>query len=433
MPPVTSKSSVAVPAVSTITTTVPGTVPAVVPEFWRAPAGTTTPAVAPAVKKNPAVNAALVKARAVGKDTVETPLDLLKKVSSFQNTPARRKKPAASSPVVSTGATPVYPAETRAKVSARALGVFPPKTQAVVPSVQTTPAIVSSGAPAVFPAEAPSVQTTPTLVSAGAPAGTRAKFSARYSGVFPAETRAKAPSVHTTPTIVSAAVEDELMRRNSISAESSRRSRTLNRSNFDDRRLRSRSRSDYSDGDWLVHKKRRRTSPVKVKQEPTGGDENDVDMKSETRGTDAATVDDSGHDNSNNHNSDSCPVKIKEEPGGSDEKYVDMNSKNNDKRINESNNNDNVYTEDWFARVLSRYPPSSFLRSTSTSPSTYPSSLFGHGEKSCSDKGRRHHQKRHHRSESKGEDSPAAKRKKKKKKKDRESPPVKVKQEPAWW
>ena len=124
MPPVTSKSSVAVPAVSTITTTVAGTVPAVVPEFWRAPAGTTTPAVVPAV------NVALGKAPTIGKDTITIPLDFLGLCPSFENTAAVRKNPA-------------------------------------VVSMQTAPAVVSAGAPAVFP----SIQTTPAVVSVGVSRG----------------------------------------------------------------------------------------------------------------------------------------------------------------------------------------------------------------------------------------------------------------------
>ena len=326
---------------------------------------------------------------------------------SIQTTPA----------VVSAGTPTVFPPGTRAeassvqttsaKVSAGSPGVFPPKSQAVLPSVQTAPAIVSAGAPA----EASLVQTAQTIVSAGSP------------GVFQRGTRAVGPEV--------SAFVDEAGKINSSSEESPhRRSRMLAPNDSGDlhRRCRLHSLSDdSSDGDSLVHKKRRRTaSPVKVKQEPTGGDKNDVDMKSETRGTDSATVDDSGNGNGN----DSSPVKIKEEPGGSNEKYVDMNSKTNHKQINDSqsNNNDNVYTEDWFARVLRRYPPSSFLRSPFTSPSTYHSSLSSHGEESSSDKSRRHLHEHHRLHESSGEDSLAAKTKKK----HRESLPVKVKQEPPW-
>ena len=271
---------------------------------------------------------------------------------------------------------------TSAKVSAGSPGVFLPKTQAVLPSVQTAPAIVSAGAPGVFPpgtranvsagapAEASSVQTAPTIVSAGSP------------GVFQRGTRAVGPEV--------SAFVDEAGKTNSSSEESRRRSRTLasNDSGHLHRRCRLRSLSDdSSEGDSLIHKKRRTTSPVKVKQEPTGGDENDVDTTSKNRAL-------------------------------------------NDKQINgnEGNNNDNVYTEDWFARVLSRYPPSSFLRSPLTSPSTYHSSLSSHGGESSSDKNRRHHHEHHRPHESSGEDSSAAKTKK-----NRESPPVKVKQESPWW
>ena len=416
-PPPVGKNPVGHPAVNTITAAVQGPVPAVVPAFWGAPAVTTTLAVTPGVKKNPTVTAALSKAPAIGKDTITIPLDFLGLCPSFENTPAVRKNPAVmqtAPAVVSAGTAAVFPSvqSTPAVVSAGTAAVF----LAEAPSVQTTPAIVSAGAPAVFPpgtrtvvsagapVEASSVQTAPVIVSAGAPAvfppRTREVVSARTH----AETRAETPSVHTTPTIVSAAFVDELIRRNSISAESPRRSGTLNRSDSGDRhrRYRSRSRSDDSSvGDWLVHKKRRTASPVKVKEEPTGGDENDVDIKSETRGTDAATVDGSGDDNSDNHSSDSCPVKIKEEPGGSDEKYVDMSSKNNDKRIADSdgNNNDNVCnkdwveiarvqianTEDWIAQLWCKYQYSS------PSISTSPSYVFGHGEKSSSDKSRRQH------------------------------------------
>ena len=81
-------------------------------------------------------------------------------------------------------------------------------------------------------------------------------------------------------------------------------------------------------------------------------------MKNETRGTDAATVD----DNRDEHSCDSCPVKIKEEPGGSDEKYVEMNSKSNDEQIIDIEGyNDNDDIEEWLSRTLSRYQPSSYF------------------------------------------------------------------------
>ena len=219
-PPAVGKNPVGHPAFNTITAAVQGTVPAVVPAFWGAPAVTTTLAVTPAVKKNLTVTAALSKAPAIGKDTITIPLDFLGLCPSFENTPAVRKNPAVVSmqtapAVVSAGAPAVFPSiqTTPAVVSTGAPAVFPSiqttpaivsaGAPAVFPSIQTTPAVVSAGAPAVFP----SIQTTPAIVSRGTaavlPPGTRAVVSAGAPAVFPAE----APSVQTTPAIVSAGAQ----------------------------------------------------------------------------------------------------------------------------------------------------------------------------------------------------------------------------------
>ena len=241
------------------------TVSAMVPTSWKDLSMTKIPAVVPSINDTQAGDAAF---RKPGKYSGTIPPDTPAVVASCEKNPEEKNAP-------------------------------------VVSLVGKDPAVVSSEAPAVFPSmrKDPAVSPeTPAAVSPETPAAVSPKAPAVFPArKYPAVVSPKAPAAYLpeeTQVVVTAAV-DEVAWRNSSSKESPRSSPHTGDSGDRQRRKRSRSRSsDSSGGDSLVHKKRRTTSPVKIKQEPTESDDKASNDENERAGGAAAVkqIDDSDDD-----------------------------------------------------------------------------------------------------------------------------------------